>query len=298
MSVKIRQLQTLDAAARLGSFAEAAHALHMTPAALSLSIRELEQAVGFRVFDRTTRKLELTRSGQGYLDHARRVLAELAAADRFARNVVTGHSLVRIATTQTVIATMLAPILGELREAFPLIQLQPLDIAASAISEALPNGLTDIAIGVSLPADDVFEARPLLISRWFAYVRRDHPLARRRVLDWNDLSPYQLYMTQSGNYLKLRALLGKDIPFGDVQHSTTATAGLAMASVSSGIAVFPGYTQGLAKVLHVKGIPIETPRVHHELQIGVRRRPESHVPLHDLRDAILTLIAARCAHLR
>jgi len=297
MSVKIRQLQAFDAAARLGSFVDAAGAMHVTPAALSLSIRELEAAVGFRVLERTTRRLRLTQAGQGYLAHAQRVLAELAAADRFARNVVAGHSQVRIATTQTIIATLLMPVLGELHQRFPRLRLQPLDIAASAISDALPKGVTDTAIGVGLPSDEQFEVRPLLVSRWFAYLRPDHPLARRRRLAWSDLGPYHLYMTHSANYLKLRAALGKGIEFADVQDSTTATAGMAMASVGTGIAVFPGYVQSLAQVLRVKGVPIETPSVPHELQIGVRRQPESYAPLHELRDAIVDAVARHCAHL-
>ncbi len=297
MKVKLRQLQVFDAAARLGSFVEAAGALHITPAALSLSMRELEEAVGFRLFDRSTRRLQLTRPGQGYLDQVQRVLAELADADRYARNVVAGHSQVRIATTQTVIATLLMPVLGELQDAFPQLQLQPLDIAASEISDALPKGLTDIAIGVGLPNDELFEVRPLFVSRWFAYVRRDHTLARRRGLDWGELSGYPVYMTQSANYLKLRAALGKDVAFQDVQHSTTVTAGLAMASVSSGVAVFPGYAQALAKAMQVKGIPIDTPAIRHELQIGVRRKPVSHVALHSLRDAIVSCVASHCEHL-
>ena len=60
MQVKIRQLRALDAIVRMGSFVEAARALHVTPAALSLAIRELEDRLGFAVLERTTRSVRLS----------------------------------------------------------------------------------------------------------------------------------------------------------------------------------------------------------------------------------------------
>ncbi|MFO1193235.1 MAG: LysR family transcriptional regulator [Rhodoferax sp.] len=299
MPVKIRHLKVLDAAVRLGSFVEAAGALHLTPAALSLAMRELEEALGFRVLQRTTRRLELTQAGAGYLVHARRVLAELEAADRYARDYHRGRSLVRLATTQTVIATLLSQTLPELQAAFPQIQLQPLDVAASGIVDALVQGQADMAIGVSLPNGERFESRPLFRSRWFAYMAPDHRLARRRALGWSDIADQRLYMTKSANYLRLRATLGKAIDLADVQESTTATAGLAMASSGTGIAVFPGYVQPMARVLGVQGVPITRPAVPHELLIGVPRPAATDAaPLAGLRDAIVQLVNARCEGLR
>jgi DNA-binding transcriptional LysR family regulator len=298
MQVKTRHLRALDAAARLGSFVEAARALHLSPAALSLAIRELEEGVGFKVLERTTRRLRLTEAGSGYLSCAQRVLAELDAAERYARGVQAGHSVVRIATTQTVIATLLTQVLRDVHAEFSGIRLQPLDVAASGIYSALVDGHADLAIGVSIPSDEDFESTPLFVSRWFGYLATTHALGRRRRLAWGDLARQTLYMTKSSNYLKLRAALGKDIDLENVQESTTATAGMAMAAAGSGIAVFPAYARPLAKVLGVIGIPIESPAVPHELHIGVRRQPSTSAPVHRIRDAILRATEERCGHLR
>ena len=299
MQVKIRHLKAFDAAVRLGSFVEAAGALHVTPAALSLAMRELESALGFQVMERTTRRLQLTDAGAGYLVHARRVLSELEAAERFARDRQRGQTLVRLATTQTVIATLLSQTLPELQVAFPHLQLQPLDVAASGIIDALVQGQADMAIGVSLPGGDRFESRPLFLSRWFAYLSPAHALARRRTLAWTDVAGERLFMTKSSNYLRLRATLGKGVDLVDVQESTTATAGLAMASSQAGIAVFPGYVQPMARVLGVRAIPLTNPPIPHDLLIGVQRlaaAPSS--PLADLRDTIVQLVNLRCDALR
>lgn len=299
MPVKIRHLKAFDAAVRLGSFVEAAGALHLTPAALSLSIRELEAALGFQVLQRTTRRLQLTEAGAGYLVHARRILGELDAADRYARDRLRGQSLVRLATTQTVIATLLSRALPALQQAFPALHLQPLDVAASGIVDALVQGHADIAIGVSLPGSAQFDVRPLFLSRWFAYLAPGHPLARRRALSWREVAAQRLFMTKSSNFLRLRATLGRSVDLPDVQESTTATAGLAMASSGAGLAVFPGYVQPMARVLGVRGVPITRPDVAHELLIGVQRdaAPEGSA-LAGLRDAIQRLVHDQCGDLR
>src|SRR5262245_31445355 len=113
MDIKIRQLRALDAIVRLGSFVEAARVLHVTPAALSLAIRELEDRLGFSVLERTTRSLRLTEAGRGYLPLAQRVLTELEDADRFAEALQMGHGVVRVATTQVIIGSLLAAVLPE-----------------------------------------------------------------------------------------------------------------------------------------------------------------------------------------
>lgn len=296
MPVNLRHLRAFDAAVRLGSFVEAARALHVSPAALGLAIRELEDALGFRVLERTTRSLQLTEAGRGYLAHGRRVLAEIEQADRYARDMQAGHALVRIATTQTVVATLLAPVLHDVMSAFPGVRLHPLDVAASDIRESLVEGRADLAIGVDLPGDGAFESAPLFTSRWFGFVAPGHLLGRRRRLDWRETAGHLLFMTRSSQ-LKLRAVLGRDVPLDDVQEATTAISGLAMASTGAGIALFPGYAQGIASGMGVRPVPMQSPEVAHELLIGMPRRHSSRAPVPAISDALARAVGAACSHL-
>lgn len=297
MNVKIRHMCAFDAAVRLGSFVEAAGALHVTPAALSLAIRELEDSIGFKVLQRTTRRLRLTEAGGGYLAHVQRVLAELDAAERFADDVRHGQSVLRVATTQTVIATLLARTLPDLNAAYPRITLQPLDVAAGGITDALVSGAADLAIGVNLPSNDEFEARPLFLSRWFAYLGPGHRLARRKRLAWSDLAGERLSMTKAANYLKLRALLGKGVDLEGTQEAT-AVGGMAMASSGRGVAVFPGYVQPMARILGMRAVPIETPALPHELQIAVARHHVGTVPIREVMETLERSMETRCRRWR
>jgi molybdenum-dependent DNA-binding transcriptional regulator ModE len=83
-----RQLRAFAAVADTGSFSAAAPKLHLTTSAVSLLVRELESVVGFRLFERTSRRVALTPHGTEFLPAARRVLNELQQAVIFALDML------------------------------------------------------------------------------------------------------------------------------------------------------------------------------------------------------------------
>lgn len=297
MQVKLRQLRAFDAIVRLGSFADAARALHVTPAALSQAIRELEDSLGFRVLERTTRSLRLTEAGRGFLPFAQRVVTGLGEAERFAREQREGHGAVRIATTPTVLATLLASALPDLRARWPRVRLHPLDVAAADIADALARRQADLAIGVRLPSDSQVTCGVLFASRWFAFVARAHPLARRKRVAWSELAAHRLLMTQT-TQLALQGALGGSVRLDAVDDATTVSAGLAMASAGDGAAVFPGYAQPVAQVMGLRAIPVGEPDIEHVLQIAWSRQASTPAPLGAIGAAIVDAVARRCRHLR
>jgi len=77
MNITFRQLRVFSEVARLGHMGRAAEALHLTPPAVSMQIKELESQVGLPLFDRIGRSLSLSTAGEYFLVHARRLLADL-----------------------------------------------------------------------------------------------------------------------------------------------------------------------------------------------------------------------------
>lgn len=297
MHAKIRHLLAFDATVRLGSFIEAARALHVTPAALSLTIRELEAQIGFRVLERTTRRLRLTEAGRGYLVAVQRVLSELEAADRYVREVRSGYVVVRIATTQTILATLLAHALPDVIQTFPHVRVQPLDVPTSDIPDSLRSRQAEIAIGVDLPVEPGIETDHLFTSTWHAYLSPAHPLGQCQQLDWSQLQAQSLYMTQSSR-LKLRVALGEGFDFPDVRDSATATSGITLAAAGTGIAVFPGYAQPVATMIGLRSFAVQSPVVPHALQIGIQDPGTTTAPLRDIKQLILQAVVQRCSHLQ
>lgn len=76
-----RQLRVFSEVARHLSFARAAEALHLTPPAVTMQVKELEAHVGLPLFDRSGRQVALTTAGEYMLVYARRMLATLKDAE-------------------------------------------------------------------------------------------------------------------------------------------------------------------------------------------------------------------------
>lgn len=86
----IRQLRYFVEIAECGSFSSAAERLYVAQSALSRQIKELEQQLGTPLFERTARLPRLTLAGQAFLERARRLLADLAQAERVTRDIGQG----------------------------------------------------------------------------------------------------------------------------------------------------------------------------------------------------------------
>ena len=80
MKITSRQLRAFVFTARHGNFTRAAGQMFITQSAVTVLVRELEAQLGFRLFDRTTRKVKLTESGSKFLPIAERCLSDLEAA--------------------------------------------------------------------------------------------------------------------------------------------------------------------------------------------------------------------------
>ncbi len=291
MDIKFRQLRALDAITRLGSFAEASRALHVTPAALSVTIREMEQTVGFRVLERTTRRVRLTEPGQRYYLHVQRVLAELQEAERCAMDVRHGLSgVVRIAAAQTVISVLLPVAFRLLRQKLPDVRIHPVDVPLNGIVEAIHTGQADVAIGVRFPVDEKFECHTLLKTRWHCFMEKSHPLAGRKSVNWRDVVEGPLILIGASTRLHLQSALGEALQPQDVYDVGTANAALAMASSGQGVAVAPGYLRPRAPSQGLKALPLREPEIDHVLEVCIARQLPADAAARQVRDLLLHAI--------
>ena len=81
MRITIKQLKILMEVAQRGSMMHAAAALHISPPAVSMQIKELEEQIGLPLFDRNKNQVTLSTAGKHFIVHARRVLANLQEAE-------------------------------------------------------------------------------------------------------------------------------------------------------------------------------------------------------------------------
>ena len=119
----VNWLRAFEAAGRHASFAMAAKELHLTPASISQQIRALEQKLGFKLFKRLPRGVELTDMGEAYMQPVRKTFAELAAATSGLFGT-RGRKVINIRCTLSYAATVLAPMLSQFHDLYPHISIQ------------------------------------------------------------------------------------------------------------------------------------------------------------------------------
>src|SRR3954463_12192752 len=125
MNVSLRQLRAFLAVARLGSFTRAAALLHLTQPALTVQIRQLEQVLGVRLLDRTTRSAEPTRVGEELAHALGPLLADLDAGLAGVRDLAARRrGLVRLAALPSVASTLLPTAIARLQARNPGIRVQ------------------------------------------------------------------------------------------------------------------------------------------------------------------------------
>jgi DNA-binding transcriptional LysR family regulator len=146
-----------------GSFAAAARALDMSPAGVTRLVGDLEQHLGVRLLQRTTRHLVLTDAGKGYLNKLRHILSDIDEADAGARkNTQEISGVLRILVPPVMATHILAPIVAEFNRRYPRVKL---DVCVDSFSDPPIEDydLTLLSVDGSYDADVV--ARPLTSSQ-------------------------------------------------------------------------------------------------------------------------------------
>lgn len=146
-----------------GSFSAAAERLGQTPSGVSRTISRLEDHLGMTLMHRTTRRLQLTEEGSWLLGRARSLLADLANTELEAaarRSQPSG--LVRVNAATPALDHLLAPLLPDFLEAYPLVQLE---LVSGETYVDLIEERADLAIRIGALPDSTLNARRLGASR-------------------------------------------------------------------------------------------------------------------------------------
>ncbi len=144
-------LRTTLLVARSGSFAAAARETGVDPSSVSRQVAALEDVLGIRVFERTTRRLDLTEAGRLYLDRAMPALEAMDEAADAARDVMTEPSgLLRVTTSVAFGDRWLIPRIASFRRAFPKIELDL--ILTDAVTDLAGEGV-DLALRLGRPPE-------------------------------------------------------------------------------------------------------------------------------------------------
>jgi LysR family carnitine catabolism transcriptional activator len=189
MNLSTRQLRAFIALAEERSFTRAAALTHLSQPAFSALIRSLEETLGQRLFERSTRHVDLTTEGREFEASARRVLAEFDGAVAGARDYAARRrGRVSIALLPSLAAGWLPAVLAEFHAAYPGIELEVADVLSEDCITRVRSGRADFAIAATRADTPELRAEPFCSDRFHLVCPAAHPLAKKAVLRPADLA--------------------------------------------------------------------------------------------------------------
>jgi DNA-binding transcriptional LysR family regulator len=195
MNVSLQQLKVFVAVARERSFTRAAREFDLTQSAVSRCVRELEEAVELKLFDRTTRQVELTHAGASLERRIGRLLDEIELTLREERAAYDGHTgVVVLASNPVLSSSWVAQGLARCVAAFPELIVSVKDQPQSGVLASVEQGEVDFGV-VSMAeplAGDLLHAQLVFTTPLHAVMPPAHPLARHASVAWSALQEWAL----------------------------------------------------------------------------------------------------------
>jgi DNA-binding transcriptional LysR family regulator len=274
MNVTLRQLRAFVALARTGSFTEAAKTQHVTQSALSGLIKELEQGLGVRLVDRSTRKSQLSEIGQGFYPLVDKILQDLERVLDGIDNLKTlKKGVVRIAAPQLMACTLMPEVIAAYRAAYPEVQIRLADCAVESVLARVASGEVDFGIGPERATMAEISAQTLFEMPFMVVFPKKHALEKHKRISWNDAMQFPFIALQ-GQFTERLAL---DLhgsfreltlnPSNEVAFMTTA---LSMVSANLGVTACLPYAASLVKLYKLQMRMLHEPEANRKFLVYTR----------------------------
>ena len=255
--VTLRQIDGFLAAAETLSFSRAAQKLHVTQSAFSQLVRDMESALDVRLFDRTTRRVDLTDAGRALLPKMRSAVLVIKEACQEATAISRlekGH--VSVGALSSLACACVTPALGDLRRSYPGVTSSLYENHNPDLLNMVLEAKVEFAVCAQTQAatDLVFEQ--LLVEEVVAVVPAGHPLAGKSRQIWKKVGAEPLIMMTHHSSTRRAIADALEVNgIGDNPDYEVATLATAFSMVRSGFGIALMPMIGLLE-MHKEGLAI------------------------------------------
>jgi DNA-binding transcriptional LysR family regulator len=271
----IRQLRAFVEVHRLRKLSAAADKLFVTQSAVSMLLRQLEEGLGARLFDRTTRSLQPTPAATEMLPMAERILRDVDALSGGFRDLAQlERGRISVAITPTLASFLLPQAIQRFMSAHPQVKLLVDDCAPDQFVSRIIGEHVDFGIGTPERPGAEIDTQTLLRDHLALVCLASHPLARLRSVRWVDLQGHSLVTVRPG--YGIRSLIEKTaVQAGvslDVSNEVSfLSTALWMTSSGMGAAVMPAAFAHAENDPELVIRPISAPRVSRDVSVVTKR---------------------------
>lgn len=253
----------------------AAEQLRVSPPAISARIAQLEDALGVRLLERTTRSVALTSEGLRLLAAAGRSLRDIEGiTEELRREASLDSGRVVIATLPSLAATLLPAAMARFRSAHPGVQIVLRDFYSGRALEVLGRGEAAFAVLSDIPEQPDFLFEPLRRDECFAVMPRDHRLATRRSLSLAELVRHPLLLSAEGTALRQTvedAFRREGLAPRPAHEALNLTTLLGLTEAGFGITFVPGIFAKRLDLSALRMVPLRPQLMTRELGLVTRR---------------------------
>lgn len=284
------------------SFRRTADQVHLSQSAVSGVLTRLEESLGTRLFDRTTRSVQLTLAGQVFLEQVQVLRAQTDEAVRAVRSVAELQvGQVTLAALPSLAATVVPAAMARLAAQHPGIRLSVIDTLSGPAFDLVRRGEVDFALTAANPAYADLDDQPLASDGFVLLLPAQHALAKgRQALGWAevaDLVHISMPQPTSVRQYADAALLEHRLRFApryEVEHLATIQA---MVAAGLGVAALPEWAAAVAPLPGVVKRRLCRPDIRRPIGLVTRRgralSPAATEMVTLLREEMLRLVPAR-----
>lgn len=293
--VSLQQLRALAAVAESGSFTLAAETLQLTQPAISHLVKRMEEELGQPLVVRG-RRIQLTGAGQVMVDtavRALRLIDESVEACRSQSQLRSGR--VVLAVGHLTAGALLPPVLGRFSRAHPTLAATLLDSTAEQMISRILSQEADLGFGSDIgQKHSELATEPLFTERMALFVRDDHPLAQRVVVDARHLEPLPfIHVNPDANVWRAvsRQLSSVANVYPRVAHhvSMLSTA-FGLIQAGAGVALLPRYVEVLMPG-NLRAVAVTRPTLEYPV-VAIR------LAKHPLSPAAMAFLAMARQHMK
>lgn len=274
--ISLRHLRSFLAVAEAGSFTVAAARLFQTQSSLTATIQKFEEAVGLKLFERTTRRVKLTPEGMQFRAVAERIVHDFDNAIADLQAIAKGQQgHVRIAAAPSMVVHILTPALADFRRAYPDITVSVQDAGSARIERVVLDGEVDFGLASRLKNYPQLDYRPILSDPFGVIMPHDHPLAAAEgPIRWAELAAYDYIGltndTGIGAFLEDYPELGLARHASPHDHASSTTSLYAMLRMGGKISVLPALAAQANPMNELKFRELCEPSIQREICLITR----------------------------
>jgi len=242
INIEIGDIEAFIELTETNSFAKAAASLNLSQPALSRRIQKLEQELGTKLFDRTTRKVSLSYSGRNFYERARGIIEAIKTASRTLNEKYSFPSIIKIGAVNSALSNIIYPTIKIFKKMEPRCKIQIIERSSNYVVDSVLGGECEFGINFTGIQEPGISFEKLFVEDYIVVFPKGDLLEKKKKIKLSDIKNRDFISVWKGSgsrvyFENALALQNEDLDWTyEVRHIPSA---LAMVEQGLGITLAP-----------------------------------------------------------